>query len=75
MARKTVQLTLLGLSLNQVSLAIDADASRVGQIESSNNLLDWSWVTGFTNSSGHINFNETGASINTHRFYRGRFNP
>jgi hypothetical protein len=74
-AWKSVHLTLQGLSSNQVSLAIDADANRVGQIESSTNLLDWSWVTDFTNSSGLINFNETGASTNTHRFYRGRFNP
>ena len=73
-AWKPVQLTLLGLNSNLVSLAIDADSNRVGQIESSTNLLDWSLVMGFTNSSGLINFSEPGAS-DPQRFYRGRFDP
>jgi len=74
-AWKPVHLTLLGMGFNQVTLAIDADSNRVGQIETSTNLLDWSWVTDFTNSSGVINLLESGAHTNTHRFYRGRFDP
>ena len=74
-AWKPVYLTLLGLGSNQVSLAIDADSNRVGQIESSTNLLDWSWVMDFTNDSGMINFMESGVPTNAQRYYRGRFDP
>jgi hypothetical protein len=73
-AWKPVQLTVLGLNSNLVSLAIDADSNRVGQIESSTNLLNWSVVTGFTNNTGLIHFTEPGIA-DPQRFYRGRFDP
>jgi len=58
-----------------ITLRLDGAAGRVFEIQASANFLDWQPVATVQNTDGLVSFTDSGAGVQTQRFYRAKLAP